>query len=129
MSETGGLVLITSDLDIQAGPHHARLVANGTHLRLVTDDAAGLWSQAPRAANGASPTSARTVAGQAAEALVGAGLSLEVTGSRGTVIEIGRDRASRAGRIATGSPHIRLGRPLAVIILAWRLRRRCSSAP
>ncbi len=115
MSDTGGEFEVSSDLDIQVGAHHARLLADGTHLRLVTDDASALWAETARAVRSVgSRASARTVITQAATALDGAGLSVEVTGSRGTVVQLGRGRGSTSGRIATGSPHVEFGHPIAI---------------
>ena len=116
MTAAGRGVEIHSDLDLQAGSRHARLLANGSHLQLITDDPAGLWAESSRAVRSATNESAsvRTVITQTAAALNDAGLSVEVTGSRGTVIELGHGRGSSIGRIATGSPHVRLGNPIAL---------------
>jgi hypothetical protein len=131
MSDAGKAINIHSDLDIQAGSRHARLLANGTHLRLITDDPAGFLTESSHALRSATAgsSSVRLVIAQTAAALDQAGLSAEVASPRGTLIELGRGRGSSVGRLATGSPHVRLGNPVALVSLVGRSKWIVGAAP
>ncbi len=119
---------IQCDLTLESVGQRTRVVADGRHLRIVTDDAGRVWAQTSAAAlplGGHQPL--RLVVGAIADRLDQAGMSAEITDAQGTVIQLGRGRGSWAGRLLTRSPHVTLARPrvlLPSVVNYARARRR-----
>ncbi len=94
-------------------PVQGRVSASGPTVTVATDDPVAVWEAATGGA-AAGDALLRVVAGQLHEQ----GITLAVSGPGGTVATVGAGVDSSLGRLATGSRHVRLGRPAAVAPLA-----------
>ena len=66
----------------------------------------------------AAPGPGRTAVGGLADLLAPSGLTMEVTGPRGTIASLGNGVDSRLGKLVAGSRHVRLGSVRTVLPLA-----------
>lgn len=134
MAEPGiGPLRVHSDLRLVVGGLSADIVADGRRISLHTDDPARLFAEAAAAspARSAAGPTLRAMIGRAGRLLTEVGLSAQLDGGRGVVIELGHGCESRLGRVLVGSDNVRLGRagavlPAAVGYVLAAARRRTS---
>ena len=109
MTSADGAARVHADLQLQFGDVGARLVGDGTSLRLETDDAGGLAAALLDTACSLDVASPRNALGELAALLSGAGVRLDLVGEHGTVATIGAGRRSGVLRSITGVQHVQLG--------------------
>ncbi len=107
-------------IDVDGTPAHLR--GAGSHLVLSSPHPERVWAAAVGSAlpAGVGVVDGPRAVGRLADALAGAGLSLDVTGPHGSVVRLGAGVSSALGRVSTGSAAVRPGPPLAVgaVVLA-----------
>ena len=96
-------------VDGPRGRTSGRARGDGAVLRIWTDDAAAAWDAVAEAAPGGA-----SALGHLADALHQQGLAVEVSGPQGVLATVGAGADSVVGRVATGSRHVRPGRPAAL---------------
>ena len=109
MTSADGAARVHADLQLQVGDVRARLVGDGTSLRLETDDAGGLAAAVLDTASSLDVSSPRNALGEFAALLGGAGVRLDFVGEHGTVATIGPGRRSGVLRSLTGLQHVQFG--------------------
>jgi hypothetical protein len=117
---------VLADLDLDVDGRSARLAGNGQHLVLTSEDPAHLWDTLTRASlpSGIGQVSGPRAVGRAASLLSDNGLTLDIVGPRGTVVRLGADAHSWAGRLLTGSEAVQPSSVRAVLPVGVRLGSR-----
>jgi hypothetical protein len=113
---------VQADLTIEVDGDVARLTADGSALTLTADHPERVWASVLASAlpAGVGELDGPRAVGRVADQLADAGLTLQVTGPRGTVADLGYGVRSRAGRVITGSAAVRPGAPGALVALVSR---------
>lgn len=121
---------VQADLTIELDGDLARLTSDGSALTLEADHPERVWASILASAlpAGVGDVDGPRAVGRIADQLSDAGLSLEVTGPRGTVAHLGHGVRSRVGRVVTGSSKVQPGAPLAVVALVSRRSRLVAGA-
>lgn len=117
---------VLADLDLDVDGRSVRLAGNGQHLVLTSEDPAHLWDTLVRASlpSGIGQVSGPRAVGRAASLLSDNGLTLDIVGPRGTVVRLGADAHSWAGRLITGSEAVQPSSVRAVLPVGVRLGSR-----
>jgi hypothetical protein len=105
-----GTLRLQADLDILVAGHPATVSADGTHVRVRTDDPVPIVRELQLAARqaGVGHVGPAHALGRVADELAAAGLTATVEGPRGPVLHLGAP-GSRLGRWVTGSTVVRPG--------------------
>lgn len=121
MTEQGHLS-VQADLTIDVDGDTAHLTSDGAALTLTSSHPERVWASIVGAALpvGVGAIDGPRAVARIADQLVDAGLTLEVTGPRGTVADLGFGVRSRVGRVVTGSSSVRPGAPVALLTLVPR---------
>lgn len=121
---------VVADLSIEVDGTSARLTSEGDRLLLTSSHPERVWAAVVATAlpAGVGRVDGPRAVGRIADGLADAGLRLEVTGPRGSVVHLGAGVGSGWGRVLAGSAAVGPGKPAALAALAWERVPRAAAA-
>lgn len=118
---------IEADLVLEVDGVEATVIGTGSDVTVRADDPIRVWASLSKAAlpSGVGGVDGPRAMGRVADILHEQGLTVHIDGPRGRLLSLGDARPSAAGRLTTGSAHLRFGSLSALApVLVERARRR-----